>query len=184
MPESTLVNKKDETIPSHHDNPLRYFRCASFALKLMDEKNDLYLGQPSQLTNYMRVHMIPLWVFTLQLANKTIFHGGFFSATWETNFTTSERKIFRFPRYRHICLKCACNAIPALQTQSRYRHTFSVSQECACNKYLLYLLLSCHCYFMRWTIVRGFVFRAYDTLSVRSNRSHQLFVRCGKTWGH
>ena len=46
MPESTLVNKKDETIPSHHDNPLRSLRCASYDLKLMDEVNDLYFGQP------------------------------------------------------------------------------------------------------------------------------------------
>ena len=43
------------------------------------------------------------------------------------------------------------NEIPSLQTQSRYRHTFLVSQECACNEYLLYILswqgkgLSCRC---------------------------------------
>ena len=36
--------------------------------------------------------------------------------------------------------KWPCNAIPALQTQSRYRHMFSVSLECACNEYLLYRL--------------------------------------------
>ena len=58
------------------------------------------------------------------------------------DLTTSESKILRFPRYRHICLrapgKCACNAINAFQTQPRYRHTFSVSQECVCNEYLLY----------------------------------------------
>ena len=70
----------------------------------------------------------------------------FFSVTWQTNFTTSERFFLRFPRYRHICLrapdKCACNAIPALQAQTRYRHTFSVSQECACNEYLLYVVYS------------------------------------------
>ena len=49
----------------------------------------------------------------------------------------------RLPRSRHICLrapgKCACNAINAFQTQLRYGHTFSVSQECVCNGYLLYL---------------------------------------------
>ena len=54
----------------------------------------------------------------VQLAIKTIFQGDFFSTTWQTNFTTSESKILKFPRYRHICLrapdKCAYNAIPAL----------------------------------------------------------------------
>ena len=66
MPESILFDKKDKTIPSHHDNPLRSFKCASYAFKWMDEVNDHYLGQLSHLTNYMRVHMIPLYVFTLQ----------------------------------------------------------------------------------------------------------------------
>ena len=142
MYESKLFDKKDKSIPSHHENPSRSFRCASYALKWMGEVNDHYFGLPSHLTNYMRVNMIPLQVFTLQLANKTIFHGGFFSATWQTKFTTSESKILRFPRYRHICPrapgKCACNEITSFQTQPRYRHTFSVSQECACNEYLLY----------------------------------------------
>ena len=59
-PESTLVDKTDKTIPSHHDNPLRSFKYASYALKWMDEVNDHYLGHPSHLTNYMRVHMISL----------------------------------------------------------------------------------------------------------------------------
>ena len=58
MPESILVDKKDKTILSHHDNPSRSFRCASCDLKWMDEMNDPYLGQPSHLTNYMRVDMI------------------------------------------------------------------------------------------------------------------------------
>ena len=59
MPESILVDKKDKTIPSHHDNPLRSFRCASYALKWMGEVNDHYFGRPSHLTNYMRVNMRP-----------------------------------------------------------------------------------------------------------------------------
>ena len=46
MPESIFVDKSDKTKPSHHDNPLRSFRCASYALKWMDEVNDHYLGQP------------------------------------------------------------------------------------------------------------------------------------------
>ena len=78
MLESIFVNKKAKTRPSRHDNPLCFFKCASYALKWMDEVNDRYLGQPSHLTNYMRVNMIPLLVFTLQSENKTIFHGEFF----------------------------------------------------------------------------------------------------------
>ena len=142
MPESILVDKKYKTIPSHHDNPLCSFRCASHVLKWMDEVNDHYLGQPSHLSNYIRVHMPLLYAFTLQMENKTIFHGHFFSATWQTKFTTSKSTIVWFPRYRHICLRApgkACNAINALQTQPRYRHTFSVSQEWACNEYFLYI---------------------------------------------
>ena len=57
MPESILVDKKDETKPSHHDSPLRFLKCASYALKWMDEGNDHHLGEPSHLTNYSRVHM-------------------------------------------------------------------------------------------------------------------------------
>ena len=41
MPESILVHKKDTKIPSHNDNNLRSFRCASYALKMMDEVNDV-----------------------------------------------------------------------------------------------------------------------------------------------
>ena len=47
MPESILFYKKDKTIPSHHDNPFRSFKCASYALKWMDKVNDHYHGQPS-----------------------------------------------------------------------------------------------------------------------------------------
>ena len=142
MHESILVYKNAKTRPSHHDKYLCSNIWASYALKQMDEVNDHYLGQPSHLTNYVRVNMIPLQVFTLQSPNETIFHGDFFPTTWQTKFKSSGVKIMRFPRYRHICLKapgkCACNAINALLTLPRYRHTFSVSQECACNEYLLY----------------------------------------------
>ena len=57
-------------------------------------------------------------VFTLQSANKTIFHGKCFSTTWQTKFTNSESKFLSFPRYRHIRApgKYACNAFNALQT--------------------------------------------------------------------
>ena len=43
MPESVFDDKKDKTKPSHHENPLRSFRCASYALKWMDEVNAHYL---------------------------------------------------------------------------------------------------------------------------------------------
>ena len=52
MPGSMLADKKNKTISSHHDNPLRSLRCASYALKWMDEANTHYLGQPSHLTNH------------------------------------------------------------------------------------------------------------------------------------
>ena len=60
MLESILVDKKDKTKPSHHENPLRSFKFASYVLKWMGEVNDHYFGRPSHLTNYMRVHMIPM----------------------------------------------------------------------------------------------------------------------------
>ena len=120
MPESILVDQKDKAIPSHHDNPLRSFRCASYALKGMDEVNDHYYKQPSHLTNYMRVHMMPLWVFTIQLANKTIFHGDSFqrngkrisrplrAKNWDSLVTGTSASgplanvpVTRLPRYRH-----------------------------------------------------------------------------------
>ena len=67
-----------------------------------------------------------------KLANKTIFHGDFFSATWQTKFTTSKSKILRFPRYRHICPrapgKCACNAVP------RFRHSLVTGTLFRCPK--------------------------------------------------
>ena len=64
MPESILFDKKDKTIPSHCENPLRSFRCASYALEWMGEVNDHYFGQPSHLSNYMQVNMIPFIVST------------------------------------------------------------------------------------------------------------------------
>ena len=44
MPGSILVDKKDETIPSHHDNPLRSLR---FASQFCDERREgiVALGQ-------------------------------------------------------------------------------------------------------------------------------------------
>ena len=62
MLESILVDKIDKTKLSHHDNPLRSFKCASYDLKWMDEVNENYLGQPLHLINYMRVTMIPFIV--------------------------------------------------------------------------------------------------------------------------
>ena len=64
MPESILFDKKDKTIPSHHDNPFRSFKCASYALKWMDEVINNYFGEPPHLTKYMRVNMIPFIVST------------------------------------------------------------------------------------------------------------------------
>ena len=86
--------------------------------------------------------MIPLQVFTLQKADKTIFHGDFFPATRQMKFTKCESKTLNFPRYRDICLKapskCVSNAINALQAQPRYRQTFSVYRDSACHEYLVY----------------------------------------------
>ena len=62
MPESILFDKNDKTIPSHHANPFRSFKCASYALKWIDEVNNHYFGEPSHLTKYMRVNMIPFIV--------------------------------------------------------------------------------------------------------------------------
>ena len=62
MPESIFVDKKDKTIPSHDDNPFRSFKCATYALKWIDEVNYHYFGEPSHLTKYMRVNMKPLIV--------------------------------------------------------------------------------------------------------------------------
>ena len=45
MPESMLFDEKDKTIPSHDDNPFRSFKCASYALKWMDEVNNHYFGE-------------------------------------------------------------------------------------------------------------------------------------------
>ena len=109
MPESILFDKKDKIISSHHDKSLRSFRCASYALKWMGEVNDHYFGRPKYLTNYVQVNMIPLQVFTLQLANKTIYHGDIFLATWQKKFTNSKSKILNFPRYGHICLRVPGN---------------------------------------------------------------------------
>ena len=64
MPKSILFDKKDKTIPSHHDNPFRSFKCASYALKWMDEVINNYFGEPPHLKKYMRVNMIPFIVST------------------------------------------------------------------------------------------------------------------------
>ena len=101
--------------------------------KRIDEVNDHSLGRPKHLTKYMRMNHVPLYVFTLQLVNKTIFHGDFFSPTWQTKITNSESN-FGIPSIQaHMCLYREF----AFQAQSQYRHTFSVSQVCACTGYLL-----------------------------------------------
>ena len=51
--------QKDKTIPSHYDNPFCSFKCASYALNWMDKVNNHSFGEPSHLTKYMRVKMIP-----------------------------------------------------------------------------------------------------------------------------
>ena len=64
MSESILFDKKDKTIPSNHDNPFRFFKCASYALKWMDEVINNYFGEPPHLTKCIRVDMIPFIVST------------------------------------------------------------------------------------------------------------------------
>ena len=122
----------------HHGNPLCSFKCASYALKWMDESNDNYLGQPSHIKNHMRVNM----KLKLKSSNETKLHGENFPVTRQTKFTNSGSKLLSFPRYRHICLrapsKCACIALSSIRTHPRYRHTFPVNQMCAYNEYLLH----------------------------------------------
>ena len=94
-------------------------------MKRINKVNDHSLGRPKHLTKYMRMNHVLLFVFTFQLANKTIFHGEFFSPTWQTKITNSESKILRFPRYRHIF---ACIA------SSRYRLSHDTGTLFRCPK--------------------------------------------------
>ena len=131
MPESILVYKNVKTRPSHHKS-FCFFKRISYALKRINKVNDHSLGRPKHLTKYMRMNHVLLYVSTLQLANKTIFHGDFFSPTWQTKITDSESKILRFPRYRHICYrapgKCACIAC------TRYRHNHDTGTLFRCPR--------------------------------------------------
>ena len=85
-------------------------------------------------------NLIPTRVFTLQSANKTIFHAVFFPATWQKKITNSESKISSFPRCRH---SGPLANVPVMRS-TRYRHNhvtgthFRCHQECARNEYLLY----------------------------------------------
>ena len=62
MPESILVYKKTKIRPSHHVKSLCAIMWTSFAFKWVDEVNDHCFGQPSRLSNYMRVNIIPFIV--------------------------------------------------------------------------------------------------------------------------
>ena len=73
MPKSTHVHQKTKTRPSHHDKSVHAIIWTSFAFKWIDEVNDHCIKQPSHVSNYIRVYMIPFIVSTHTPKRKQVF---------------------------------------------------------------------------------------------------------------